>query len=68
MSRIEEIDRISIPTAASEDAVSPRIRALAESMHAFNAFVAAEPRLQVVMLPVRDGLSVIRYRAPATAN
>lgn len=42
--------------------VSPRMRVLAGHMHAFNAFVAAEPRLQVVMLPLRDGLSVIRYQ------
>ncbi len=43
--------------------VTPRMRALAESMHSFNAYIAGEPRLQQVMLPLRDGLSIVRYSA-----
>jgi hypothetical protein len=40
------------------------MQALAASMHAFNAFVAQEGRhLQPVLLPLRDGLTVVRYRA-----
>lgn len=46
--------------------VTPRMRALAESMHSFNAYIAGEPRLQQVMLPLRDGLSIVRYSAGST--
>lgn len=50
-------------SAHAAEAVSPRMRVLAQSLHAFNAHVAAEPRLKQVMLPIRDGLTVIQYRA-----
>jgi predicted O-methyltransferase YrrM len=30
-------------------------------MHSFNAFALAHPHLQPVVLPMRDGLSVVRY-------
>jgi hypothetical protein len=55
------------PSPASlvgQEDVAPRMRALAASMHAFNAFVAQEGRhLQPVLLPLRDGLTVVRYCA-----
>jgi len=38
-----------------------RLAALAASMHAFNAWAAAHPHLAPVMLPLRDGLTVVRY-------
>jgi len=38
-----------------------RLAALAASMHAFNAWAAAHPHLTPVMLPLRDGLTVVRY-------
>jgi len=49
------------PSRGEQGGVTPRMRALAESLHQFNSFVASEPRLQQLMLPIRDGLSVIRY-------
>jgi len=39
-----------------------RMKALTDSMHAFNSFVVSDSRLQPVMLPLRDGLTLIRYR------
>jgi predicted O-methyltransferase YrrM len=32
----------------------------AEAMHAFNVLAANDPRAQVVVLPLRDGLTIIR--------
>ena len=32
----------------------------AEAMHSFNCAARDDPRTQVVLLPVRDGLSLIR--------
>ena len=32
----------------------------AEAMHAFNVLAANDPRAQVVLLPLRDGLTIIR--------
>ncbi len=37
--------------------------AIALSLHRFNEKVAADPRLEVVMLPLRDGLSLLRKKA-----
>ena len=39
-----------------------RARKLASKMHHFNSHVVKDDRLEVVVLPVRDGLSVIRKR------
>lgn len=39
-----------------------RARKLATQMHNFNAAVAQDDRLEVVLFPVRDGLSVIRKK------
>ena len=41
---------------------SRRARKLATKMHAFNSQVVKDPRLEVLVLPMRDGLSVIRKR------
>jgi caffeoyl-CoA O-methyltransferase len=38
-----------------------RMVKLARAMHGFNRYVAEHPRLSQVVLPVRDGLSVVRY-------
>jgi predicted O-methyltransferase YrrM len=43
------------------------MRALAAAMHSFNKYVASEPTLQPILLPLRDGLTVIRY-APTSAQ
>ncbi len=37
--------------------------ALAEAIHRFNEAVAADPRVEPVLLPLRDGLSLIRKRS-----
>ena len=44
-----------------------RLRALAQSMHEFNEWAAAHPRLHAVMLPLRDGLTVMRFRQGSSA-
>lgn len=45
-----------------------RMQALADCMHAFNARVRSHPYLRPLVLPLRDGLSIIRYSsAPAPA-
>lgn len=41
--------------------VTARMRSVAASLHAFNEFAARHPSLQTVMLPMRDGLSLIRF-------
>lgn len=44
-----------------------RVHELASMMHSFNKFVQHEPQLQQVILPLRDGLTIIRFNATATA-
>jgi caffeoyl-CoA O-methyltransferase len=39
-----------------------RARKLATQMHRFNAAIADDDRVEVMMLPIRDGLSVIRKK------
>ena len=39
-----------------------RARKLANQMHDFNAAIVGDDRVEIVMLPMRDGLSVIRKR------
>jgi len=40
-----------------------RQQVLARTMHDFNTFVLNHPKLSAVLLPIRDGLSCIRYHA-----
>jgi len=51
---------------ASEYGNELRMNNLAKSMHDFNSFVAGHPNLRPVLLPLRDGLSIIRYVASKT--
>eukprot|EP00536_Pseudo-nitzschia_multiseries_P010929 jgi/Psemu1/319960/estExt_fgenesh1_pm.C_3510005 len=39
-----------------------RARKLATTMHSFNSAIAADDRVEVLVLPMRDGLSVIRKK------
>ena len=50
--------------AESEDEAkkSRRARKLATKMHTFNSGIVKDERVEVVVLPMRDGLSVIRKR------
>lgn len=41
-----------------------RMTRRAADMHAFNAFVQAQPALAPLLLPLRDGLSLVRYTPP----
>lgn len=41
-----------------------RMARRAADMHAFNAFVQAQPALAPLLLPLRDGLSLVRYAPP----
>jgi predicted O-methyltransferase YrrM len=54
---VQEGNGIAYAKVKGED----RLRELAVVMHKFNVFVAKHPQLQPVMLPLRDGLTVIRY-------
>ena len=36
---------------------------LAQTMDSFNKFVNGHPQLSTVILPIRDGLSIVRYKA-----
>jgi predicted sulfurtransferase/predicted O-methyltransferase YrrM len=50
------------PTRSPSDfGKEERMVKLATAMHEFNAFVSTHPQLSQVMLPFRDGLSVIRF-------
>ena len=37
---------------------------MTEAMHDFNVYVKGLSVLQAVVLPLRDGLTVMRYRSP----
>jgi predicted O-methyltransferase YrrM len=39
-----------------------RARKLANQMHAFNAAIVKDPRAEVTMLPIRDGLTIVRKK------
>jgi predicted O-methyltransferase YrrM len=39
-----------------------RARKLANKMHRFNSEIVRDPRVEVLVLPIRDGLSVIRKK------
>ena len=45
--------------AADPDADGPSVRA----MRAFNAAIAADPRLESALLPAYDGLAIARVKA-----
>ena len=40
------------------------MNALAKSVHEFNVWVTNHPNLDSVILPLRDGLSIMTYNAP----
>ena len=57
-------DGVAPAQATSQaDKQEARQRALAQTMHDFNRFVNNHALLSVVILPIRDGLSCIRYHA-----
>ena len=37
------------------------MKVLANTMHKFNTFIREHPNLSPVILPLRDGLTIIRY-------
>lgn len=58
----ESIDSQHIELSDAEAKRSRRARKLATVMHSFNEAIVKDERVEVVMLPLRDGLSVIRKR------
>lgn len=38
-----------------------RMKKVAKSMHEFNTYVASNPHLRPLLLPLRDGLTLIYY-------
>lgn len=66
----EEKAKVAATTAAAAVgagvlAPTPRRMKIAESLDAFNKRVREDPRVEVLMLPLRDGLSVVRWRSGA---
>lgn len=64
-------DAVSVASAVEHNGVLPdasafgeaaRMRKLAKSMHEFNSFVNAHPALHPLLLPLRDGLSLVLYQ------
>ncbi len=49
-------------TSKEELKKSRRARKLANTIHQFNAAIVDESRVEVLMLPIRDGLSIIRKK------
>jgi caffeoyl-CoA O-methyltransferase len=52
----------TVTTGQDELRKNRRARKLATQMHRFNAAIVQDERVEVLMLPMRDGLSVIRKR------
>ncbi|KAG0821381.1 hypothetical protein G6F18_012215 [Rhizopus arrhizus] len=48
----------------TEAEVSKNIRKQATKVHNFNAHIAKDPRVELVILPLFDGLTLIRKRDP----
>ncbi len=57
----KEIDDVDKSNAA-EVKKSRRARKLANTIHQFNTAIVQEDRVEVLMLPIRDGLSIIRKK------
>ncbi|CAM9300615.1 unnamed protein product [Phaeothamnion confervicola] len=49
-------------TAALADKRAARLRQIAAALHEFNELVRADPRTEQVVLPIRDGLSIVRWK------
>jgi predicted O-methyltransferase YrrM len=54
--------REQVDTDDAEMRKNRRARKLANTMHRFNTEVVKDPRLEVLVLPLRDGLSLIRKK------
>lgn len=54
--------REHVDTDDAELRKNRRARKLANTMHRFNTEVVKDPRLEVLVLPIRDGLSIIRKK------
>jgi len=52
--------RASDPPPPGEDKAAKRDRVLAQAMHEFNVKVRKDKRVEQVVLPLRDGLTLIR--------
>jgi predicted O-methyltransferase YrrM len=48
----------------TEAEVSKNIRKQATKVHTFNAHIAKDPRVELVILPLFDGLTLVRKRDP----
>lgn len=58
----EEEDDLSPNSNKEEIKRSRRARRLAGIMHRFNEAIAEDDRVEVMMLPIRDGLTIIRKK------
>ena len=56
------VDSSSLEDPSKSEKMNRRKRKLAATMHRFNDAVRQDDRVEVVMLPMRDGLSVIRKK------
>jgi predicted sulfurtransferase/predicted O-methyltransferase YrrM len=54
-------EQAALPKEIASCPKPSRQQVLAKAMHSFNQFVRQHPKLTTVVLPIRDGLSCIRY-------
>ena len=60
--KINNDDNLDMNVNTEENKRSRRKRRLAGLMHRFNEAIASDDRVEVMMLPIRDGLSIIRKK------
>jgi len=51
-----------LSAAAGASSVAATADSMTRAMHALNRALAADPRLLVTMLPVRDGITIVQHR------
>jgi predicted membrane-bound spermidine synthase len=56
------------PDQISITDMQPNVRRAAQAMHAFNQYVVNDPRVEVIILPLFDGLSFIQHRTHSTTS
>jgi caffeoyl-CoA O-methyltransferase len=61
---VGSLDEVTENTRTQNDELkrSRRARKLATTVHNFNSAIVEDDRVEVLMLPIRDGLSIIRKK------
>lgn len=61
-SSLDSDDKASLQSAKEHLRKNRRARKLANKMHRFNSAVVQDDRVEILMMPLRDGLSLIRKK------